>query len=49
MLTCIRVKEEVNKGALENYSDETIEAVGFERKQGKDKFYYECKAEEVKP
>lgn len=48
MTTCIRVKEEVDKEALENYSDEVIEAVGCERKQGKDKFYYECKAEEVK-
>lgn len=48
MLTCIRVKEEVDKEALENYSDEIIEAVGCERKQGKDKFYYECKKEDVK-
>lgn len=48
MLTCIRTKEEIDKEALENYSDEIIAAVGCERKQGKDKFYYELKREEVK-
>lgn len=48
MRTCIRVIEEVNKEVLANYDDKTIEAVGCTRKQGKDKFYYECKAEEVK-
>jgi hypothetical protein len=37
MLTCIRVIEEVNKEVLANYDDKTVEAVGCQRKPGKDK------------
>ena len=48
MLSCIRKKEEVDKEALENYSDQVIAEVGCKRSQGKDKFYYEIKREGIK-
>lgn len=40
MASCIRVKEEVNKEALEAYGDEILREVGCRRAQ-KDEFYYE--------
>ena len=48
MATCIRVVEEVDKEALANYDDDMIAAVGCARTKPKDKFWYKCKAEEVK-
>jgi phage host-nuclease inhibitor protein Gam len=48
MNSCIRVKEEIDKEALANYSDEEIAAVGCKRKQGRDKFYYEIKREAMR-
>jgi phage host-nuclease inhibitor protein Gam len=48
MTSCIRVKEELDKEALAAYEDEVIEAVGCKRKQGREKFYYEIKREEVR-
>lgn len=40
MLSCIRVKEEINKEALDAYDDEILREVGCKRTQ-KDEFYYE--------
>ena len=47
MHTCIRTVEEVDKEALANYDDETLLDVGCERTKPKDKFWYECKKEEI--
>ena len=48
MESCIRTIEEVDKEALANYDDEVIAAVGCARTKPKDRFWYECKTEEVK-
>jgi len=45
--TCIRVKEEVNKEALEAYEDEVLKEVGCKRVQ-KDEFRYDVFRPEVK-
>lgn len=48
MLTCIRTVEKVNKANLAAYDDDAILDVGCERTKPKDKFWWECKKEEVK-
>ena len=48
MHTCIRTVEEVDKEKLASYDDAALLEVGCERTKPKDKFWYECKKEEVK-
>ena len=48
MLTCIRTVEKVNKEKLASYDDAMLLDVGCERTKPKDKFWFECKHEEVK-
>ena len=48
MHTCIRTIEEPDKEALAAYDDETLAGLGCERTKPEDRFWYECKNEEVK-